>query len=78
MKQKTVNRISGGIAIYYGIGSVIVATVGLVALVVWLFKVLTHETNFSWETLITLLAITTVLGAIGFAILKVGYKQVEK
>ena len=78
MNNKTINRVNGGIAIYYGIGSIAGAISGLVGIGTWLFKVFTDQTNFSWGTLIGLTVITAVLGVIGYSILRVGYEEIEK
>lgn len=78
MSKKTTNRVNGGLAIYYGISSIIGAVGGVIGIGIWLFKVLTNQTNFSWGTLVGLIIITGVLGAIGYSILRVGYEEIEK
>jgi hypothetical protein len=78
MNKKTIRRINGGIAIYYGIGSIIVAIGGVIGIGTWLFKVVTDQTTFSWGTLAGLIVITAAIGAIGYSILRVGYEEIEK
>jgi hypothetical protein len=78
MNKKTINRVNGGIAIYYGIGSIIGAIAGVVGLGVWLFKVFTDQINFSWGTLATITIITAALGVIGYSIVRVGYEEIEE
>lgn len=78
MNKKTVNKVNGGIAIYYGISCVLGAISGTVGIGMWSFKVLTNQTNFSWGILVGLIIVTGVLGAIGYSILRVSYEDVEK
>ena len=78
MNKKTINRVNGGIAFYYGISSIIGAAAGLIGIGTWLFKVFTDQTNFSWGTLIGLTLLTAVLGGIGYSILRVGYEEIKK
>lgn len=78
MNRKTINRVNGGIAIYYGILSVMGAVGALVGIGIWLFKVYAGLAEFSWEILTATTVITVILGAIGYSILRVGYEQIEK
>ena len=78
MNKKTINRVNGGIAIYYGIGAIIGAIGGVIGIGIWLFKVFTNQINFSWGNLAGLVLITIVLGLIGYSILRVGYEEIEK
>jgi hypothetical protein len=78
MNKKTISRVNGGLAIYYGIGSIVVAIGGIVGIGVWLFKVFTDQTNFSWGTLVGLTIVTVTMGAIGYSILRVGFDEMEK
>lgn len=78
MNKKTIHKVNGGIAIYYGIGSIIGAFGGLIAIGIWLFNVFTDRTNFSWGSFAGLILITAALGAIGYSILRIGYEEIEK
>lgn len=78
MNRKTINKVNGGIAIYYGIGSIVGAIAGIISICVWLFQVFTDSREFEWGTLVALTIITAVLGLIGYAITRVGYEQIEK
>jgi hypothetical protein len=78
MNKKTSRRVNGGIAIYYGISSIIGAIGGLIGIGIWLFKVFTNQTDFSWGILLGLIIITGILGAIGYPIFRVGYEEIEK
>ena len=78
MNKKTIRRVNGGIAIYYGIGSIMVAISGVIGIGIWLFKVFTDQTTFSWGMLVGLIVMTAAMGAIGYSILRVGYEEIEK
>jgi hypothetical protein len=78
MNKKTINRVNGGVAIYYGISTIIGAIGGLIGIGMWLFKVFTNQTDFSWGILTGLILLTGVLGVIGYSILRVGYEEIEK
>jgi hypothetical protein len=77
MNKRTFNRVNGGIVVYYGITSIIAAISCAIGIGVWLFKVFTHQKNFSWGTLIGLMVITAILGIIGYSILRVGHEEIE-
>ena len=78
MNNRTINKVNGGIAIYYGIGSIIGAIAGVIGIGIWLFKTFTDQADFSWWTLVGLIIITAVLGVIGYSILRVGHEELEK
>jgi hypothetical protein len=77
MNKKTIRRVNGGIAIYYGVGSAITALMAAIATIVWLFKVFTDQAIFAWGILVGLIFITVAMAAIAYAILRVGFEQVE-
>ncbi len=78
MKTKTINRINGGIAIWYGIGSLIAAIGGLVVLIVFLYDYFTTNEPFVWWLFAFILALITIPGIIAYVLLRVGYEQVEE
>ena len=78
MNKKTINRINGGIAIYYGISAVIGAIIGLISICAWLFKIIINQAEFTWTVFTILILITAVSGMIGYIILRVGYEDIEK
>jgi predicted permease len=78
MSRKLVKRVNGGIAIYYGIASLLAAVAGIIGTIVWLFKIFTDQTDFSWGTLATLVIATAVSGFIGYSILRVGFEELEE
>ena len=78
MNKKAIKRINGGIAIYYGVSCVIGTIGGVVGIGIWLFKVLSGLTEFSWLGLILLTISTALFGFFGYVILRVGYEEIEK
>lgn len=78
MNNKTIRKVNGGIAIYYGIGTVVAAIAGLIGTGIWLYNVSSGQTPFSWGILALLTILTVVLGIIGYSILRVGYEEIEK
>jgi hypothetical protein len=74
MNKRTIDKVNGGIAIYYGIMALLGAIGGVIGIGIWIYKVLNKSTGFSWGVLITLIIATIVLGFIGYAILKVGHE----
>ena len=78
MSKKGIRRVSAGITMYYGIGSLVVAALGLVAVVVWLYKVFTGEKDFSWGDLMFLLMMTGIMAGLGYALVRVGSEESEE
>jgi predicted tellurium resistance membrane protein TerC len=78
MRKKVIRRINGSIAIYYGIGCAVTAIVGAIFTGAWLFKAFTNETEFSGWTLVGICISITVLGAMGYVLLRIGYEEMEK
>lgn len=78
MNKNTANKINGGMAIYYGIASLIAAVSVAIGVIVWLFKVFNDKADFSWGALIGLTALAIVSGSVGYLILRIGYEEIEK
>ncbi len=78
MNKKLINRINGGMAIYYGIGCVIAAIGGVIAMGIVSFRALTGSGVFSWGAFGMMTALTAIVGLIGYVLLRVGYEEVEK
>lgn len=45
-KSKLEKRISGGFAIYYGVGSLLASVSAFIGLIIWGFKVMAGQNNF--------------------------------
>jgi accessory gene regulator protein AgrB len=78
MNKKLIHKINGGLAIYYGIGCVIVAIIGLVVIGMMLFKLIVGGNNYSWLGFAVIFVITLVMGLMGYSILRVGYEEIER
>lgn len=77
MSKKITKRVDGGMAIYYGIGSIIVAAGSFIAMIVWLFKSFSADEDFSWTTFIFFLILSAVMGVVGYSLLRIGYEEME-
>lgn len=75
--RKIQKRVNGGLAIYYGMGSILTAIGSVIALFVRLFKVWNGTAEFSWSLLIILLVFTAIVGFVGYLLLRVGYEEIE-
>ncbi|NJN42600.1 MAG: hypothetical protein HC811_10595 [Flammeovirgaceae bacterium] len=78
MTRKLGRKINGGFAIYYGMGSALVSIMCVVATVVWIYKGVTGDPQFSWSGLAIFLVVGIVMGLIGFSLLRVGSEEIEK
>lgn len=78
LNKKTVNRVNGGFAIYYGISALLGAVAAVIATIIWVYKELTQPSEFSWGTFAGLLACTAFLGIMAYIILRIGYEQIEE
>ena len=78
MKTKSVNRINGGIAIYYGFG-MLIPTIGcLIGLGYFLFDFFTTDTPFIWWQFALLSSLALISGVIAYVLILIGYEQVEE
>ncbi|MEM6525889.1 MAG: hypothetical protein AAF693_18965 [Bacteroidota bacterium] len=72
------NKFNGAIALYFGFGSGLSALAGLIGTIVWLFKVFTNQSAFSWGIFFGITLLTTVLGFASYTLFRIGYSEVEK
>lgn len=77
MNRRTIKKVNGGIAIFYGIGAVIAAIFCLIATGSWLYQVFSDQTEFSWGILTGLIVLTVVMGLIAYSILRVGHEELD-
>jgi hypothetical protein len=75
--SKIQRRVNGGLAIYYGIGSMLTAIGSVIALIVRLFKIWSGTAELSWAILILLLVFAAITGFVGYLLLRVGYEEIE-
>ncbi|HCZ35776.1 MAG TPA: hypothetical protein DHV26_07595 [Cytophagales bacterium] len=77
MSKKVQKRVNGGLAIYYGMGAGALSVASLVALIVWIVKVFLGKTEFSWGAVILLPIVIFGFGFMAYALLRVGYEELE-
>lgn len=78
MKTKTINKINGGIALWYGIGGLLCAIGGIVGLGIFFYDYLTTDKPFIWWALALWLTLIIVPGTIAYVLLRIGYEQIEE
>lgn len=78
MNRRIHNKISGGLAIFYGVSFVIIPLTLAGVLVYWLYQVYTGQADFAWGKLAALLLIGIVPGLLGYVLIRVGHEQIEE
>lgn len=77
MSKKVQKRVNGGLAIYYGMGAGALTIGSLVAFIVWIVKVFLGKTEFSWGAVILIPILIFGFGFMAYALLRVGYEELE-
>lgn len=70
-------RVSGGLAIYYGMGAILASIGSAIGLIVWIVKVFRGTETFQWVVPIAILVFAAIAGFVGYLLLKVGYEEIE-
>ncbi len=78
MNNKLIHKVNGGLAFYFGIGSIIGAIIGLVAIVIDLYLVFTGQSEFVWWVFVFFVFMVIIMGLISYVLLRVGYEEFEK
>jgi hypothetical protein len=78
MNKKLGHKINGGLAIYYGIGFAVLSITGLILLAGSLIRSIIGGTSFSLWGTVGFAVFSAVMGLIAYAILRVGYEEMEK
>ena len=78
MKTKTINKINGGMAIYYGFGMLIPMIGCLIGLGYFLFDFFTTDTPFIWWQFALLLSLALISGGIAYVLIRIGSEQVKE
>lgn len=76
-KSKLEKRISGGFAIYYGVGSLLASISAFIGLIVWGFKVMAGTEQFRWVVPVLLTIFIAISGFVSYLLLRVGYEEIE-
>jgi hypothetical protein len=71
------NKIFAGITTYMGWRLLVMAVLTVVALFVWLYKVIVGSDDFTWGTFIGLTVIVAVLFSIGYSLYRIGSEEME-
>jgi hypothetical protein len=77
MSNRLKKRVNGGIAIYFGIGSLITTVMCLVALLVMAYKTLFQGAENTWGVFAMIIFLMALSGAMSYALLRVGYEEIE-
>lgn len=77
MNKRTTKKVTGAIALYYGISGVAAALAATIGTGVWLFKVVSGNVEFSWSVLLLSFFIVTLSGLMGYSFLRVGSEEME-
>jgi drug/metabolite transporter (DMT)-like permease len=77
MSKKLQKRVNGGLAIYFGIGSLMSTVLCLVAIVIMAYQNVFQGANNTWGVFLMLIFLMFLSGAIAYALLRVGYDEIE-
>jgi hypothetical protein len=77
MSKKLQKRVNGGLAIYFGIGSLISTVLSLAALLVMGYKTVFQGADNSWEVFLMIVFLMVVSAAMAYVLLRVGYEEIE-
>ncbi len=77
MSKKLQKRVNGGLAIYFGIGSLISAVLLFIVLLVQAYKAIFLGDNYSWDIFLFVIFAILLSSGLTYALLRVGYKEVE-
>lgn len=77
MSKKLKKRVNGGLAIYFGIGSLFGAVICLVGFFVLVYQAIFLENNITWDIFLIPIIGLIVSGLTAYALLRVGYDEIE-
>ncbi|MGM0579405.1 MAG: hypothetical protein ACQETL_01905 [Bacteroidota bacterium] len=77
MSKKLQKRVNGGLAIYFGIGSLIAAVMSVVGFLVMIYKVAFLEAEYNWEMYLIPIIGLIICGAMAYVLLRIGYDEIE-
>ncbi|HET8859390.1 hypothetical protein [Marivirga sp.] len=77
MSNKLQKRVNGGLAIYFGIGSLITSVMLVVALLVLTYRVIFMQDNSTWGVFIFIILAILASGGFAYALLRIGYEEIE-
>lgn len=71
-------RFNIGFSLYQGIAGLVFTSIGLYSLCKWIYKVLTHKTEFPWSIFLGISLTWAFSATIIFIIIKLGLEQLKK
>ena len=77
-KTSLQKKLNFAAALSFGLTTLLASLCGVVGLFIWLYRVFTHQTVFSWSGLAGFALISFVLFVIGIVILKNGVDEMKR
>lgn len=77
MSKRLKKRVNGGLAIYFGIGSLIATVMCLLVLLVMAYKTIFQGAENTWGVFVMLIVLMGLSGAMSYVLLRVGYEEIE-
>ena len=77
MSKKLKKRVNGGLAIYFGIGSLFGAVICFVGFFVLLYQAIFLENNITWDVFLIPIVGLAISGLMAYTLLRVGYEEIE-
>lgn len=75
--NKKIKRVTGGVAIYYGLFMAL-TTIGVIAMTFFgRYQIIAGEREFSWGELAVMLIITLISGLLAYALLRTGRRWID-
>lgn len=77
MSSKLQRRVNGGLAIYFGIGSLFATVICFVVLLVMAYQSIFQQSNFTWGIFLLFAFFLICSAGMAYALLRVGYEEIE-
>lgn len=77
MSKKLQKRVNGGLAIYFGIGSLIAAVMCVVGFLVMIYNSVFLGNNYNWEMFLIPIIALVISAAMAYVLLRIGYDEIE-
>lgn len=77
MSKKLQKRVNGGLAIYFGIGSLICTVMLSIVLLIMAYKTIFLGDNFTWGIFLFMVIALLASGGMAYALLRIGYEEIE-
>jgi uncharacterized membrane protein YhdT len=77
MSKKLKSRVNGGLAIYFGIGSLISTVLCFIVLILMTYKSVFQTVSYTWGVYLWCAFLIVLFGAMAYALLRIGYEEIE-